>query len=1342
MKDDFRFGECLIQPQLNRIKTPHDSIRVEPKVMELLVYLAKHREEVLPKERVIQTVWPDSYVADDVLTSAVWKLRRTLGDDPKDPRYIETIPKAGYRLIAPVSYGEDELGFRSKELERSRRSDTKASPSEPGGSSEESSSGRKRRQARVAASLLTAAIALILAIWYWPVTEKSLSKTQGRKPSVAVLYFQNLSQDRDGDIWAAGMTEAVITDLAKLGRLAVKSRLQVLPFKDQTPDLETIRNELGVDVFVDTSLQKIGSELRIHTKLIDADSGDHLWAETYERSIREIFQVQDEISQAIATALGVELAGVQRSVLMARPTQNSAAFEYASEGIYHLDREEYDKALIAFDSALKLDPGYALAHYYKGRTYQTMEAYELAIESYNQALPRADQFSRKLWEWKSPHPGTRWSYSKRHQIAIAASTDFEKRSIQLTALDLTRKQVVWKQSPPGADVRLLTPDPELQSEPYDATLLVETRPVPAPVRGGVGDPREATVHAYDIMRGDLLFRKTFRPAVHTPRPLRIANSPGARRKTPILIHLASRWGGEIHCLNPRTGRERWVFQWDGGLERPQPTAEGGFSLSRYSWIVVDESGTDALFLPFYNYRGNQKVRRYVLLDLDKGTIIWEMDLPEPQQSVVHQDRIIAIHPDNGLVSCTRISDRTQIWSYQAQAEITDWVGLAANNLLILQLAGGKLVGIDTSDRLFDFGRRQWTVDLGDASYKFWSDQGHLGSSDYSITRANLVKAQTLFAVSEEGNIHSLDLMTGELMGIVESELDEPWLYNLEGTVLARASTHLMRPDPSYGDIQWQVRRSITPVEVAQNRVLSANPGLVSALDLEDGGLLWSYRPQGRVSSRYWVSGGSHLFSVTAEERFVPLDDGLIEISIQENPDERIVSSKEVHSRLSECALSLGDYETAEALLLQIVDMDPGHAPAYWMLADIYQETDRRGEALKRVIDYQAVSRPGSPESARALERLREEGLLWRSDIDRVFTPVFSDGERLISGWKNEVGGTFSRTKFDIFSLHKESGEVVWSRKLNYFKTCGLDERYLFSIHDTGGERNLLKRKKVLSAIDKSTGESGWVVQLDCEGDLLPIPGIHENRVFSTCDYTGVNQDQRRVLAFDTSSGQLVWERESKGRLGTLYSGHLVLVASAGVELLSAETGEHEWWFPTSDRKIASNSVFLEKNGEPDGRLVFMTEDNYFHCLDLNKRQELWSAPSPLSKRLNPRSAVGDTLIAVGPTGFTALRYDPRKEGISIVWRTPMDLGQKQLFGMLDHDQAFYFPSREGSLLQLDKATGAIQREYPLLLARKKLCDRKWAALCRWRRLCLCLGPRSASQHPGERIRAHPLMHVR
>ena len=67
MKDDFRFGECLIQPQLNLIKTPHDSIRVEPKVMELLVYLAKHREEVVPKERVIQTVWPDSYVADDVV---------------------------------------------------------------------------------------------------------------------------------------------------------------------------------------------------------------------------------------------------------------------------------------------------------------------------------------------------------------------------------------------------------------------------------------------------------------------------------------------------------------------------------------------------------------------------------------------------------------------------------------------------------------------------------------------------------------------------------------------------------------------------------------------------------------------------------------------------------------------------------------------------------------------------------------------------------------------------------------------------------------------------------------------------------------------------------------------------------------------------------------------------------------------------------------------------------------------------------------------------------------------------------------------------------------------------
>src|SRR5689334_14577083 len=106
MNGDFRIGEWLIQPQLNTISLNNDVIRVEPKVMEVLVYLAGHAGEVVSKESLIEAVWADTFVTDGVLTNSIWELRRAFGDEAKNPRFIQTVPKKGYRLIANVSIEE------------------------------------------------------------------------------------------------------------------------------------------------------------------------------------------------------------------------------------------------------------------------------------------------------------------------------------------------------------------------------------------------------------------------------------------------------------------------------------------------------------------------------------------------------------------------------------------------------------------------------------------------------------------------------------------------------------------------------------------------------------------------------------------------------------------------------------------------------------------------------------------------------------------------------------------------------------------------------------------------------------------------------------------------------------------------------------------------------------------------------------------------------------------------------------------------------------------------------------------------------------------------------------
>ena len=113
---EFRVAEWLVQPELGIITKADQNVGLEPKVMEVLVYLAQHADKVLPKELIIQTVWKDAFVTDEVLTNAISTLRKAFGDDSKNPEYIQTLPRRGHRLIAPVTYPVDDSGLESRNL--------------------------------------------------------------------------------------------------------------------------------------------------------------------------------------------------------------------------------------------------------------------------------------------------------------------------------------------------------------------------------------------------------------------------------------------------------------------------------------------------------------------------------------------------------------------------------------------------------------------------------------------------------------------------------------------------------------------------------------------------------------------------------------------------------------------------------------------------------------------------------------------------------------------------------------------------------------------------------------------------------------------------------------------------------------------------------------------------------------------------------------------------------------------------------------------------------------------------------------------------------------------------
>lgn len=183
--------------------------------------------------------------------------------------------------------------------------------------------------------------------------------------SIAVLYFENLSQETESDYFRAGMTEDVITELSKIKVWDVRPRTQVVKFKDQSLDLRAVGRELHVTHILQGSIRKVGSRLRISAQLVESQSANSVWAERYDRDLEDVFEIQSEIAQKIAAALQIHLTTAEKKAMEKRPTRNIEAYDDYLRGremIFRLNKEGVDSAIEHFEHAIGIDSEYALAY--------------------------------------------------------------------------------------------------------------------------------------------------------------------------------------------------------------------------------------------------------------------------------------------------------------------------------------------------------------------------------------------------------------------------------------------------------------------------------------------------------------------------------------------------------------------------------------------------------------------------------------------------------------------------------------------------------------------------------------------------------------------------------------------------------------------------------------------------------------------------------------------------------------------------------------------------------------------------------------------------------------------
>ncbi len=398
-----RFGAFQLDVTTGELRKNGVLLKLRPQAAKALLLLATHPDETVTRDQLKREIWGTGFFVDfeHSLNVCMGQIRVALGDQAEKPRCIETVPRLGYRFIARV-----------EEVVAEPRTSPQTNTAVGAGDSEMTHNAPAantlrpwRRRSWLAGGLVLAAVAVVIgSIAYGSLSEWLLRKEHaGRIRSIAVLPLANLSGDTDQEYFAEGMTDELITDLANIHSLRVISRNSVMQYKDKVKPTPQIARELNVDATVEGTVTRSGDRVRITARLISAPDDQLLWAETYERNLRDILILQDEVAKAIAREIRITLTSPELARLSDARTVDPTAHQDYLRGMYELHGlaaepaealrfQSIQRAIAYFQQALSQDPSDALAYAGLASAYSDLSThYSAPLE----VMPKAKAAARK-----------------------------------------------------------------------------------------------------------------------------------------------------------------------------------------------------------------------------------------------------------------------------------------------------------------------------------------------------------------------------------------------------------------------------------------------------------------------------------------------------------------------------------------------------------------------------------------------------------------------------------------------------------------------------------------------------------------------------------------------------------------------------------------------------------------------------------------------------------------------------------------------------------------------------------------------------------------------------------
>jgi TolB-like protein/DNA-binding winged helix-turn-helix (wHTH) protein/Flp pilus assembly protein TadD len=375
-----RFGMFEADLEAGELRKNGLKIPLQDQPFQVCAILLKHSGKLVTRDELRKELWPeDTFVDfDHGLNTAITKIRNALGDSAENSRFVETLPRKGYRFIVP--------------LQEQPKADT-ATPVK-------NTEWRTRKLILIGGAILlgTCAVLFALNVGGWR------DAVFGKPPlphiqSLAVLPFANLSGDPDKEYFADGMTDSLITELGKVHAVRVISHQSVMQYKGSRKTIPQIARELKVDAMVEGTVIRDGERVRITAQLIGISPERHLWANSFERDVRDILTLQSVLSQAIAAEINVQLAPQEKRLLSNTRTVNPEAYDLCLKGSYCLykdNSEGFLKAIEYFEEALDLDKTYAPAYAGLSTAYSTAALY--GVLPFQDALPKAKVAAKRALE--------------------------------------------------------------------------------------------------------------------------------------------------------------------------------------------------------------------------------------------------------------------------------------------------------------------------------------------------------------------------------------------------------------------------------------------------------------------------------------------------------------------------------------------------------------------------------------------------------------------------------------------------------------------------------------------------------------------------------------------------------------------------------------------------------------------------------------------------------------------------------------------------------------------------------------------------------------------------------